>query len=210
MKYAYIILALLTFISCKKKEVNPEDENNDPIPPPSPIVDLSCHFIGNIGGAAVEITQNVLGYDGVDNDSLYINSSPTLSEAVYSFSMESTSALMSIEIEHGTVLWDYSVSTKPSLAQFNDFHSTDTIPVCADSGLGGFEVKFTDNTGTVWKSDPSSINAQSVLFNNVVLESGSNGDFAKYNSNFTCYVYNAGASDSLLIENAVLQGWFRR
>ena len=210
MKYICILIACLAVMSCKKEEVQPPDQNNDPIPPPSPIIDLSSHFIGNIGGGTVELTQNVFGYDGVADDSLYINSSPILSEAVYSSSMESTSALMAIKILHGSAFWDYSVSTKPTLAQFNDFHLADTIPSYASNGLSGFEVIFTDNSGVIWKSAPSSVNAQNVLFNNMILESGGNGDFAKYNCNFTCYVYNAGASDSLLIDNAILQGWFKR
>lgn len=210
MKYIYIILACFVLISCKKDEVQPQDQNNDPIPTPSPITELTCHFSGYIGGATLEFTQNVLGYDGVSDNTIVINSSPILSEAIYSFSLESSSALSSIEILHGTVLWDYSISTKPSLAQFNEFHSTESNPAYADSGLNGFEVRYTDNTGTIWKSSASSVNAQSVLFNNIVLESGSNGDFAKYDCNFSCYVYNTEASDSLLIDNALLHGWFKR
>lgn len=210
MKCLYILLACFALLSCKKEEVQPQDQNNDLIPPPIPTIDLQGSFEGIIGGAFIEFTENVFGYNGVDSDTLYINSSPMLSEAVYSFSLESTNALSAIEIAHGTVLWDYSDSNKPTLTQFNDFHSTDTLPNFATNGLSGFEVIFKDNSAGIWKSDPTSVNSQSVSFNNVVLESGENGDFAKYNCVFTCYVYNASFTDSLLIDNAVFKGWFKR
>lgn len=211
MRYLYFLLVCIALISCKKEEVKPDDSNNDPIAPPSDTtVILNCHFNGTIGGLDLEFVPNVLGYTGTDNRTLIVNPSPAYSQAIYQFSMHSSSSLAAIEIAHGSVLWDYSTAEIPSLQLFNQFHSTDTLPDFSPNGISGFEVKYTDNLGAIWLSDPSSLNLQSVEFNNVELESGTNGDFMKFSCMFSCYVFNTSNTDSLKLENATLQGWFKR
>ena len=202
-----MLSAVLLFFSCKKEEVQPQAPNNEVTPPPAPAVDLSCHFIANIGGANYEITQNVNGYDGVSYDSLHLVPSPSLSEAVYHFKISSGSSPASIGIKHGSIFFDNATAISPTLNQFNNFFTNDTLPDYSSEGLSGFEFVFIDNSGSEWKSNETSVNPQSVHLQNVVLESGSNGDFVKYDCVFSCYVYNMALTDSILIDNAVLQGW---
>jgi len=209
MRYLYILSAVLLLLSCKKEEVEPQDPNNEVTPPPTPIVDLSCHFIANIGGANYEITQNINGYDGLSHDSLYLVPSPSLSEAVYHFTMSSSSSTSSIGVKHGSIFFDNATSNSPTLNQFNNFFTNDTIPSYSSDGFSGFEFVFIDNLGSEWKSSETSVNPQSVQLQNVTVESGSNGDFVTYNCTFTCYVYNAGFTDSILIDNAALQSWYQ-
>lgn len=209
MKYLYILVAILFLTACKKEEVEPQVQNTEPTPPPAPIIELNCHFIADINGANYEITQNVNGYNGLSLDSLYLVPSPSLSEAVYHFRMSSTSSAARIEIKHGSILFDYATTSSPTLNQFNNFFANDTIPSYSSDGISGFEVVFTDNLGAEWKSNPTSVNPQTVQMQNVLSESGSNGDFVKFDCAFNCYVYNVGYTDSIFIDNAVIQGWYQ-
>ncbi|MDX2360830.1 MAG: hypothetical protein QNK23_08495 [Crocinitomicaceae bacterium] len=205
MRVLFYLLAIVLLTSCEKDEVEPTTPT---VPVPVPVVDLNAHFFGTINGAQLELTQNVQGYYGAAWQDYIINL-PN-GEATYSFNMQSGEFLTAIEISHGSITWDASGGNNtPSLSAFNEFHSIDTLPSYTTGGINGFEISFIDFSGNVWQSNDMSPSFQTVKFSNVLQESDATGDYSKFLCEFTCYVYNTGLNDSLLIENASLQGWFQ-
>ena len=69
IKKGAILLGItaLMFSSCIEHEV---------IPPPVPMVDLSCHFYGEINGAEVELVENVLSYTNIGTKDQIILAAP--------------------------------------------------------------------------------------------------------------------------------------
>lgn len=202
-----IIFCLLTFSiqSCIKHEI---------IPAPIPMVDLSCHFVGSIGGTKLELTENVAGYSGKATKNLNILPSPAVSSAAYNFEMSSPSSMGSVKIVLGSVLWNSSVSPSPDLTTFNTFHSTTIAPAFSTSGISGFEFSYRDGNGLIWTSKQNSKNSQNAAFTGITQESDSQGDYSKFTCNFSCYVYHQDpqslAWDSLIVQNGSLKGWFQR
>jgi hypothetical protein len=191
--------------SCIKHEV---------IPAPIPKVDLTCHFQGTINGTDVELTENVLGYYLNNSKAKILLPAPNLSSAVYYAEMLSTQTPVSVKVGIGSVMWDASTATEPTLALFNTFHTTNTTPVYSNAAAAGFEVTFKDGTGTAWTTSQSSTNFQDVTFSAITQESDSQGDYSKFTCNFNCYVYHTDPItlqlDSIRIQNAQFKGWFKR
>jgi hypothetical protein len=206
MRVLFYLVMVVVLASCKKDVVEPVSPN---VPVPVPVVDLNAHFFGTINGAQLELTQNVQGYYGTAWSD-YDFSNPPFAEATYSFNMQSGEFMTAIEISHGSFTWDTSgTNYSPPLSAFNQFHSVDTLPSYSSGGINGFEISFIDYSGNVWQSNDMSPNFQTVKFSNVLQESDGTGDYSKFSCEFTCYVYDLGLTDSLLIENAVFQGWFQ-
>lgn len=214
IKKGVFILGISTLIlsSCIEHEV---------IPPPEPKVELYAHFIGDINGAPVELTENVLGYYLECTTAKYILPPPDASTAVYYSEMTSDQVQTSVKIGMGSVAWDANVSAEPTLTSFNAFFQTNLLPSYSDDALTGFEFTYTDGTGRVWKSSETSVNVQDVEFTGVVQESDNSGDYSKYVCNFNCFVYSLNPDslaqnppvvhlDSIPITNATYQGWFER
>ena len=91
-----IILGLtaLMFSSCIDHEV---------IPAPIPTVDLSSNFIGEINGAEIVLTENVLGFSNVSTKDQIILAAPDFSSAVYYSAMISSSITTSIKVGLGSI-----------------------------------------------------------------------------------------------------------
>jgi hypothetical protein len=202
-------LVLLALPSCIKHEV---------IPAPVPVVDLYSHFIGDFDGATIELTENVLGYINTSEKAKIILPPPSLSQGVYYSELSSSQVLTSIKVGLGSVYWDAAVEADPSLTTFNNFFIANDNPNYSDGGTDGFEVTYRDGSGYEWKSDQNSVHQQDVLFTSIVQDSDSTGDYSLFTCNFNCYVYRTyfdpglmmDVTDSVKIENAVYQGWFRR
>lgn len=205
---------LLTIASCIKHEV---------IPPPVPMVDLYAHFIGDFtpstgGTATIELTENVLGYTNVSEKAKVILPPPSFSSAVYYSAMQSSQASTMIKIGLGSVLWDAASEADPSLTTFNNFFVANDMPAYSNDGSSGFEVTYRDGYGSVWRSEEASLNVQEVEFSNIVQESDTTGDYSMFTCHFNCYVYRTyydpvlmdDVTDSVRIDNAVYNGWFRR
>src|SRR5690606_28296789 len=122
MKYATFTIALaalgLTIFSCNKREI---------IPAPEPEVDLECHFYGKFNNTDLELTQHVNGYDG-SSAADFIISASGIDSAVYYSSMSSSESPQSITVGHGSIEFDASSSSKPTLALFNNFFLTHLEP----------------------------------------------------------------------------------
>lgn len=191
----------LLFTSCNKHEV---------IPAPIPTVDLKSHFSADIDGAGIEYTENVIGYANSSVKSKIILPPPSFSSAVYFSTMSSSQVASSITVGLGSMAWDASLEADPGLTAFNQFFNDNTNPVYSTAGSLGFEVTYRDGMGVVWKSLETSPNAQNVEFVSIKQESDESGDYSLFTCNFDCYAYLFDFSDSVLIENAIYQGWFRR
>lgn len=208
MRVYLVLSSLLLMFSCKKDNPEPIIIDNGGVP--VPVVDLNCHFFGTVNGTDIELTPNVLGFYGYTAlNSDYINM--TTVESVYSFKMQSDQTPTAIEVRHGGLFWDSgNGNTSPTLSTFNSFHFSDTLPSYTIDALSGFEAVFTDFNGGTWVSSPTSPNPQSVEFTFISNESDNSGDYSKFSCEFSCYLYNTGQTDSILIENATLTGWFKR
>ncbi|MBL4861434.1 MAG: hypothetical protein JKY09_00240 [Crocinitomicaceae bacterium] len=203
IRIGVLVLGITSLVlgSCIKHEV---------IPPPVPSVDLNAHFYGVINGAETELTENVLGYANDSEKAKIILPPPSFSSAVYYSEMSSAQVATSIKVGVGSVSWDASLSTDPGLTSFNSFFQANANPGYSDNGASGFEVTYRDGFGAVWKSSENSVNVQNVQFSDIVQESDSTGDYSLFTCNFNCYAYSFDQSDSIKIEDALYEGWFKR
>jgi hypothetical protein len=203
--FAAILLTGLTLGSCIEHEI---------IPAPEPVVDLECHFQGFVNGTDIELTQNVNGYDCNPTKEKIILPAPQYSSAIYFSEMSSAQTPVYVKVGMGSVLWDAASVSDPTLTLFNNFFLNNLTPVYSDNGTAGFEVEYRDSQGKLWNSHQNSVNAQNVTFTAIKQESDSNGDYSMFTCNFNCYVYNQDMTtlewDSLNIQNAVYEGWFKR
>lgn len=210
------VIALFAFGSlfltgCPKHEI---------IPAPTPKVELESSFIGIVNGSQLELTQNVDGYYLEATKTKYILPSPTPSKAAYYANMKSSNGLVSIRIGLGSISFDGSADSDPSLSVFNSFFSSTTAPIYSAQAAAGFEVVYRDGSGNVWTSDDTQP-VQDVVFTGIVQESDGSGDYSKFTCTFNCNVYRDvpdlttpvltdSITLSLPIQNAVLKGWFKR
>lgn len=205
LSIAAILLAMIGLGSCIEHEV---------IPAPVPMVELNCHFQGIINGTNVEFTENVLGYSCSAEKAKILLPTPAYSSAVYYSEISSTQSSVAVKVGLGSVMWDASTTSDPTLTLFNNFHMNTTLPVFSNSGTNGFEVTYTDGLGKEWVSEETSVNYQDVIFSNIIQESDSSGDYSKFVCNFDCYVYRTNdvtlLLDSLRIQAAEFEGWFKR
>ena len=188
------------------------------IPAPTPQVDLACSFEGNIGGQFIEYTRFVSGYDGVSDIS--IQSQFGTNTAQYSFAMMSDATPAFVRIRMGSLVWnDGSGTFRPDLSLFNSFFLTNTDPNYSDGSLNGFEVAYKTTMNTIFVSREGSVFNQTVVFdpNSVIQSSDETGDYSKFTCNFDCFVYRdyvddlgVPQTDSILIQNAIYKGWFKR
>jgi hypothetical protein len=204
---ALFMFGSLFLAGCPKHEI---------IPAPTPKVELESSFIGLINGSQVELTQNVDGYYLDATKTKFIQPSPTPSLATYFANMRSSNNLVSIRIGLGSIQFDGSASSDPSLSVFNNFMTSTTTPVYSAQAANGFEVVYRDGSGNVWTSDPAQ-SPQDAVFTGIVQESDGSGDYSKFTCTFNCTVYRQTVDGSgnpitlsLPIQNAVLKGWFKR
>jgi hypothetical protein len=209
-------ILLFSFTGCVDHEI---------IPAPTPHVELVCNFKGLVNGTDIELTQNVQGYYLSNTQSKIILPSPAASSAVYFADIKSDQSLRSVMVGLGSINWDASASSEPTLALFNVFMTANTNPAYSTAGSAGFEVKYRDNNGDIWTSKPNDL-GQAVTFSNIVQESDESGDYSKFTCTFTTTVYHTfmittvdpitGAitvtpnEQSLIIANGIYKGWFKR
>jgi hypothetical protein len=205
---ASLSLALLSLSSCIDHEV---------IPAPTSSVSLTCNFNGTINSTDVELSKNVNGYYCYQSKAKLLLPPPDLSSATYYAAMVSNQTPVMVQIGIGSVLWDQSTTTDPTLSIFKSFFLTNLTPAYSNLGAAGFEVTYRDVNGTIWKSDALSPNTQNVQFSQIKQESDATGDYSKFVCDFNCYVYHIDSTDtanpvleSLKFENAKFQGWFKR
>jgi hypothetical protein len=203
-RIAFVFLFGSVFLAgCPKHEI---------IPAPTPKVELNAHFVGVINGSNTEITEGVGGFYLLANKSKIILPSPSLSSAVYNADFKTDQSLISLKISLGSIFWDASLASDPSLAQFNDFFdlTSSLSPDYTAGAAQGFEVIYRDGFGNIWTSNSS--DPGTVTFSDIVQESDATGDYSKFTCEFDCILYRTVGVNTytLAIEDAVYTGWFKR
>ncbi|MEN9699155.1 MAG: hypothetical protein RLZZ301_353 [Bacteroidota bacterium] len=217
--YAFFLVGIFT--SCIDHEV---------IPPPSNKADLNASFAATINGDLIEMTQNVNYFTGYAFDTLIMNPSPMMSKEIFTSGMSSPQSMRSIAFRFGSLEWDASQSSEPTLAMFNDYHQTNSatpIPfknmasLIANS-LNGVELTYVDDTGAVWKSDET-VPGQLANFTVVKQTSDGGGDYSLFEVTFSCLVKyidpltgtyyidaTTGGNVAIPVTNAKYRAWFKR
>ena len=204
--YTLLLFVGLLFSACIEHEV---------IPAPETTVDLNSAFIGFVNGTQVEFTQNVNGYGAVAMNAEDINPSPTPSHMTYGSKIKSIYNDQAIRVKFGTLDWDVSQNSYPTVSMFNDWLNTwSNTPVSfSDQGLSGIEIEYTDNNGVSWvsrQSDPG----QTATFVIKNQESDNTGDYSLFECTFSCLVWRinpqTNLDESVIIENGKITSWFKK
>ena len=144
-----------------------------------------------------------------------INPSPALSFKTYGTKISSFYNPQAVRVKFGTLDWDASANSQPTVTMFNDWHINNAgIPISfSDLGANGIEVEYTDNNGVTWLSretDPG----QDANFQIKEQASDNTGDYSIFSCDFTCKVWRinpqTNLEESLDITNAKFTSWFKR
>lgn len=213
-KLFFLLTVFFAVSSCIEHEV---------IPPPVNTIDLNATFVGYINGTQVEFTQNVEGYKGDANKEFFIYASPVLSRMLYISEMRSSYSSRAIKLTMGTLLWDASANTQPTLTMFNDFHSSNSGPAIpfvdratminsATAIPKGVQFEYTDQNGILWVSRETDL-GQIATFTLIKQASDNTGDYSLFEANFSCKVWRinpqTNLDESLNVSNAKLRAWFK-
>jgi hypothetical protein len=212
-KFAIIGFTLVSlFSACIEHEV---------IPPPTNKVDLNASLVGYVNGTQFELTQNVDGYNAITEDTAVVIASPALSKVIYTSTFFSNQNAQSLSLMFGTLDYDASANTEPTLSMFNDWHMSNSgIPILfkdkatmVNQSVDGVQVTYTDNTGKIWYSretDPGQIANFTILKQ----ASDGTGDYSLFEVAFSCKVWyvdpQTSLESSLNITNAKYRAWFKR
>ena len=211
--YFSLLLVLFSVSSCIEHEV---------IPPPTNTLDLNATFVGYVNGTQVEFTQNVLNYKGYSDKKTAIYASPELSKMLFISEMKSLTDQRAVRLTFGSLDWDASANSTPTLTMFNDFHTSTSgidLPFRDEATLldvantiDGIQIEYTDQAGLVWiskQSDPGQIAKFTVLDQ----ATDKTGDYSLFEVTFSCKVwrYNVQTEldESLNISNGKLTAWFK-
>lgn len=211
--YFSLLFVLLSASSCIEHEV---------IPPPTNTLDLNATFVGYVNGTQVEFTQNVLNYKGYSDKFTAIYASPLLSKMLFISEMKSLTDQRAVRLTFGSLDWDASANSTPTLTMFNDFHTSNsgialpfrdyTTLIDVANTTDGIQIEYTDQTGLVWisrESDPGQVATFTVLKQ----ATDKTGDYSLFDVTFSCTVwrYNVQTQldESLTISNGKLRAWFK-
>lgn len=211
--YFSILLVLSSLSSCIEHEV---------VPPPTNTIDLNATFVGYVNGTQLEFTQNVLNYKGYSEKYSAIYASPALSKMLFISEMKSLTDQRSVRLSFGSLDWDASANTTPTLNMFNDFHTSKSgidLPfrdfatlVDVSNTIDGIQIEYIDQEGLVWitkQSDPG----QTAKFTVLDQASDNTGSYSLFEVTFSCKVwrYNIQTEldESLNISNGKLMAWFK-
>jgi hypothetical protein len=211
--YFSLLFILLSASSCIEHEV---------IPPPTNTLDLNATFVGYVNGTQIEFTQNVLNYKGYSDKKTAIYASPALSKMLFISEMKSVTDQRAVRLTFGSLDWDASANSTPTLTMFNDFHTSTSgidLPFRDEATLldvantiDGIQIEYTDQAGLVWiskQSDPGQIAKFTVLDQ----ATDKTGDYSLFEVTFSCKVwrYNVQTEldESLNISNGKLTAWFK-
>lgn len=224
-KSAVLILLIgSTLTSCIEHEI---------IPAPEPTVTLKSGFQGIIGGAYIQLTENVNGYYSAP--SIAKQTSVGVTDAQYLSTMISQSESSYMQVGIGSLSWSDPTGTSiPALTSFNQFFHQDapatSAPSYSNNALAGFQVVYRDDYGDEWKSDEVNSSVQDVdfVYESISQESDDSGDYSTFTCNFSTEVFHTysvvditvspqttpptmtDSTASLFITDAQYKGYFKR
>jgi hypothetical protein len=202
-KLLSVLLLTTVLFSCVDHEV---------IPPPKEEVELNSSFSAMLEGAEYELIQDVDGYYSAPTQAKEILPVPQLSTVTYFSAMKSDASDDFIQIGIGKLNFNADASIDPSVEQFSTFFNSNTNPDYSLDAESGVEVVFRDGNGTVWRSYEDSGEPQNFTFSSLVQESDEEGDYMKFVANFSLELYDdlVAPTDTILMENAVFEGYFKK
>lgn len=206
MKYYKILSVLLVstvLFSCVEHEV---------IPPPKEEVELNSSFTAMLEGVEYELIQDVDGYYCDPTQAKEILPTPQPSTVTYYSAMKSDAELGFIQIGIGKLNFNADANINPTVEQFSTFFNSNTGPDYSLDAEEGVEVIFRDGNGDVWTSYEDSGEPQDFTFTSLTQESDEQGDYMKFVANFSLELYDDldTPTDTILIENAVFEGYFKK
>ncbi len=198
------ILGGLALVGCQKPES---------IPAPTSDANLKIHFEGIINGSDVEWTKNVNGYKVESRKVTALNTTTGQLDLAYYCAMKSSSKVSAIEIGLGSIMQDPNLGTSPTMATMLAFMNSNLLPNYSDSAKVGFEVKYTDELGRLFKSDETQ--PGTVEFMDLETKEDNAGEYIQFKCTFTCPVFYKHPTDPTkdatgVIQNATLTGYFTR
>lgn len=208
-----LLLSILPFVGCNKPEV---------IPAPTSSANLKIHFNGIINGSDVEWTKNVNGYKAIPSDSARPFFDPMTMQSylnlAYFCTMGSSSKVSYIAIGLGSIQQDPTLGTRPNATTFRAFIDANLTPTYSDTAIAGFEVRYVDEQGRLFRSDEGIPGLAE--FTDIEEKEDDAGEYTQFTCTFSCVVKHWGhtitlpKTDSVLatatIQNAVLTGYFKR
>ena len=206
MKYFGMLTFVITLLgtqSCVEHEV---------IPPPKPEVDLECSFSATIDSNSYELIEDINGFfcDPAQEKILLPNPQP--SSVKYLAAIRSGQQLDYIQVKIGRLFFSADISPDPSEGDFESFFMANASPDYSVDADNGVQVTFRDNSGNVWMSSPNSQDFLAFDFTSLELESDEEGEYMKFIASFSCNLYDdiEEPTDTVLIENAIYKGYFKR
>lgn len=202
MKLKFFLLAIVTSgiaASCVKHEV---------IPPPKPQVDLSSSFSADTSGTNISYVRDVDGFYIEATNFREIQTSPQLSSIVYLNTIRSTNYTDLFKVSFGRAYWDAASGDFPSVSQFKLFFEGMMNPNFSDDGQDGIMLEWRDANNVLWRSREASTQPQDFVFTSIVQESDEEGDYVKFTSEFSCYLYSLDELDSVKFENGRYSSYF--
>jgi hypothetical protein len=204
MKYFKTLSVLLTttvLFSCIEHEV---------IPPPKDEVELNSSFSAMLEGIEYELIQDVDGYYCDPTQAKEILPNPQPSTVTYYSAIKSDAESGYIQIGIGKL--NFNADANPSVEQFTTFFNSNTNPLYSLDAEDGIEIIFRDGSGNIWKSFEGAGYPQDFTFTSLVQESDELGDYMKFVANFSLELYDdiVTPTDTILMENAVFEGYFKR
>lgn len=212
---AVLGLAIFGF-SCQRHQIVPKPE------PPTTEVEVDCMFQGLVDTTDYTLQEGTNDYSCQMLVTKNIQPSPLTSSAVYSDSLGSTSASLNhgIRLDLGSFTWIDDGSNNPSISEFQTFFSgVNLISQFGDSvnlpysnnGVSGVQITWVDENGIPYYSrDTSTHPGTYFMLNNVTYEADNNNEYVKWSALFTCALWNVAGTDSVVIQNGIFNGAFRR
>jgi hypothetical protein len=186
--------------SCIKHEV---------IPPPKPKVDLSSSFMADTSGFPIVYTKDVDGFFVEATNFRELQASPQLSNILYFNTMRSTNYADLFRVSVGRCYWDAANGQFPSVSQFKLFFEGMTNPGFSDDGINGVMLEWRDSNSQLWRSRQNSTQPQNFVFTSILQESDEDGDYVKFSSEFSCYLYSLDGLDSVRFDNGRYSSFFK-
>lgn len=203
MKLKFFFLAVAAsgaIASCVKHEV---------IPPPKPQVDLSSSFSADTSGTNISYVKDVDGFYVEATNFRELQTSPQLSSIVYANTLRSTNYFDLVKLSVGRAYWDAGVDAFPSVSQFKLFFEGMMNPDFSDGGLNGVMIEWRDSGNNLWRTRENSTQLQSFSFTSISQESDEEGDYVKFTSEFSCYLYSLDELDSVRFDNGRYSSYFK-
>ena len=213
--FAVLGFTLIGF-SCQRHQIVPPPE------PPVSQVQVDCMFQGLVGQWDYTLQEGVNDYACNMLVTKNIQPSPLTSTAIYTDSLGSISQTIyhGIRLDLGSFNWIDNGSNNPTISEFQTFFTGanlmsqfgDSVNLpYSDFGLNGVQLTWVDSAGVAYYSrDTSSYVGTIFLLNNVSYEADNDNEYVKWSALFTCELWDITGTSSVVIQNGVFNGAFRR